>query len=309
MAARPMSRSGDADELLGEPVVVRLHARQVELRIGVGKEMAHHARRAEEHLGVDAVYVLLLEARRGAEIALVRRREGDAGPAHLLVLAPGRRVDADGRRRDVGANCQASPPSPSGTTRGTLSWNSSPCTSSTDAVAREHGNPRRSARYSRAMWRFTSSRAPYEQTIVRFKREGGSPAELPDDPGTAPRRRRAGRAVNRRCRRPTPAVGGHGDWRLPTGGSGGASNSPSIPVPAELRSLADHVCPSASDQWCAPAALGAVGGTYWTSTTPPNNDGRAMVNGLSPSSAVGVGFAESAFKTQSMRVRAVRDNP
>src|SRR5439155_9022696 len=57
----------------------------------------------EEPLGVDAVDVLLAEARLGAEVSLVRLGEGDARPPHVLVLASGRGVDADRRRRDVGA--------------------------------------------------------------------------------------------------------------------------------------------------------------------------------------------------------------
>ena len=64
--------------------------------------MAHHARRAEEHLGVDAVDVLLLEARLAAEVPWFAGGERHARPADVLVLAAGRRVDADRRRRDVG---------------------------------------------------------------------------------------------------------------------------------------------------------------------------------------------------------------
>src|SRR2546425_864137 len=45
----------------------------------------------------------LAEARLGAEVPLVRLGEGDARPAHVLVLASRRGVDADRRRRDVGA--------------------------------------------------------------------------------------------------------------------------------------------------------------------------------------------------------------
>src|SRR5262249_10388979 len=66
------------------------------------EEVAHHAGRAEEHLGVDPVDVLLLETWLAAEVSLVRGREGDARPADVLVLASGRGVDADRRRRGVG---------------------------------------------------------------------------------------------------------------------------------------------------------------------------------------------------------------
>src|SRR5207249_2531911 len=90
-------------ELLRDPVVVGLHARALEFGVGVGEEVAHHARRAEQHLGVDAVDVLLREPRLGAEVPLVRLREGDAGPAHVRVLASGRGVDSDRGRRRVGA--------------------------------------------------------------------------------------------------------------------------------------------------------------------------------------------------------------
>src|SRR5439155_1528378 len=90
-------------ELLRDPVVVGLHARALELGVGIGEEVAHHTRRAEQHLGVDAVDVLLREPRLGAEVSLVRLGEGDAGPAHVRVLASGRGVDADRRRRRVGA--------------------------------------------------------------------------------------------------------------------------------------------------------------------------------------------------------------
>src|SRR5262249_61748293 len=60
-----------------------------------------HARRPEQRRGVDAVDVLLVEARGAAEVPLVRGGEGHAGPAHVLVLAAGGRVDPDRRRRDV----------------------------------------------------------------------------------------------------------------------------------------------------------------------------------------------------------------
>src|SRR5262249_44537866 len=64
--------------------------------------VAHHARRAEHHLGVDAVDVLLLQARLAAEVALVGGGERHTRPTHLLVLASRGGIDADRRRRDVG---------------------------------------------------------------------------------------------------------------------------------------------------------------------------------------------------------------
>ena len=90
------------DELAGQPVVVRLHAGQVEFGIGVRKEVAHHARRAEQHLGIDAVGILLGEAGVGVKVPLIGGGKGHARPADFIVFSARRGIDADRSRRDVG---------------------------------------------------------------------------------------------------------------------------------------------------------------------------------------------------------------
>ena len=147
MHAEPdQARRIDAHDLLGQPVVVGLHAGELKLGIGVGEEVAHHARRAEEHLGVDAVDVLLREARLAAEVALVRRGERDARSS-----APPRACGRRTRRcRSVRAERRARTAMPrrprrrerrAAPCRGT----SSPCTWSRCAAARGRASRRRSA--------------------------------------------------------------------------------------------------------------------------------------------------------------------
>lgn len=106
---------------------------------------------------------------------------------------------------------------------------------------------------------------------------------------------------------------GHADWRLPIGGFGGFLSEPE-PGPAELRSLADHVCPSSEQKWCAADALGQSDGTYWTSTTPTDEEERAAVNGDSSWASWGVSgvdtwFPQRAGKIYGLSVRAVRSAP
>src|SRR5581483_8117453 len=178
-------------ELLRDPVVVGADAREMELRIGVREEVAHHACRAEEHLRVDAVGVLLLEPRSRPEVALVRLGEGDARPADVLVLAPGGRVDADRRGGTSGPNCHASPPSPSGTTRGALAWNF--C--GRYRVQRSGGSS--TCESAEIRWYSRAMRASYEQTFAEFKpdeeRRRGAPQRR-----ERRRRARRGRTAARR---------------------------------------------------------------------------------------------------------------
>src|SRR5262249_54280202 len=177
----------DAHDLLGEPVVVCLHAGEVELRIVVGEEVAHHARRSEQHLGVDAVDVLLLEARCTAEVPLVRGGEGHAGPAHVLVLAAGGRVDPDRRRGDFGTELPRLAPVAVGD-------------HARDLVVELLGHVRgpdvrrlENVRVGRDQLIVTWHAAPYEQRVVRFKccatpstppsrgRQAGQPGTRPTD--------------------------------------------------------------------------------------------------------------------------------
>jgi hypothetical protein len=92
--------------------------------------------------------------------------------------------------------------------------------------------------------------------------------------------------------------GGHTDWRLPTDAShltGGA--------PAELKSLADHVC---YGDWCTPTALGPSRFEYWTSTS--NDDDFAITNYVGEH--VDVAGRGSPSKASGLTgVRAVRSAP
>ena len=75
-APQPIGRVG---AVLGQPVVVRLDAREVKRRVDrVPKERVRDARRGVEHLGLDAVCILFGEA---------NRRVIAAG-AHVFPLAP-----------------------------------------------------------------------------------------------------------------------------------------------------------------------------------------------------------------------------
>jgi hypothetical protein len=110
--------------------------------------------------------------------------------------------------------------------------------------------------------------------------------------------------------------GGHGDWRLPTDGTGSVNGSPvdAAPLdgtPAELKSLADHRCNSL---WCASAALGPskYGFGYWTSTSTAAGDRAAvdLVGGSEVPTVVWVdAFVEPTPKDQAIGVRAVRSAP
>jgi hypothetical protein len=102
--------------------------------------------------------------------------------------------------------------------------------------------------------------------------------------------------------------GGHGDWRLPTDGTGAVAVSSADGTPAELKSLADQRC---SGDWCAGAALGPskYGDGYWTSTGDGDRAVTNFVGGSGVPAVVWVDQAGYRSKDGATGVRAVRSVP
>ncbi len=88
-----------ADEALAEPIVVALHAGEVELLVLVEHEVTHRALRRVDDLELQAVLLHLLYARRRLEAALVDGVVARAAPAQLVeVLATRFGDETDGHR-------------------------------------------------------------------------------------------------------------------------------------------------------------------------------------------------------------------
>ena len=143
MAARPMRRSGATlTNSSRQPVVERLHAGELELRVGIGEEVAHHARRAEQDLGIDPVDILLLRcaARRESFPGSPTRRLRLSN-APLRACGPPRRRYRSGPERPRGRT--ATPPHPRRRARPWAPCRETfwACTSSTNAAARARANP------------------------------------------------------------------------------------------------------------------------------------------------------------------------
>jgi hypothetical protein len=102
------------------------------------------------------------------------------------------------------------------------------------------------------------------------------------------------------------AFGGHTDWRLPTGGSGGGAGYVHAAGAAEIGSLGQIL---QFDQWLAPPELGPPNGTNWTSTSSPDDDLAALTNSTGIDGAVNVSGSSPMSKLSALVVRAVRAAP
>jgi hypothetical protein len=90
----PGEAVGGVRHVLGEPVVVRAHERQVELGVGVREHGLAEPRCGVEHLGVDPVFVHLLEPR-GRVVATPPDLTEPFPARHLFRWEPGARVHAE----------------------------------------------------------------------------------------------------------------------------------------------------------------------------------------------------------------------
>ena len=88
-------------EVLEHEVVVGLEAGQVKIALLVAQEESHRPRGAEDHLGVDAVGVLLLQPRLALEHPRHDGLVARAGPLDVLRRLARRGVDAERRRLGV----------------------------------------------------------------------------------------------------------------------------------------------------------------------------------------------------------------